>query len=100
MGMTRIFDDTGNMIPVTAVKAQPLKVIAIKTAEKDGYKAVCVGFGDIRKKLVRKPQAGQYKNVDSEPNRYIREIKIGSDEEFKVGDTISVDTFAAGENAV
>jgi large subunit ribosomal protein L3 len=97
MGMTRIFDDTGNMIPVTVVKADPHAILAVKTIDKDGYSAVKVTFGDIRKKLVNKPVEGQFKGAGLEPRRYIREIKITADEEYKVGDNLGVDVFAPGD---
>ena len=97
IGMTRVFNEDGNMVPVTVIKAEPLRVIGLRTSEKDGYDAVQVAFGNIRKKLVKKPVAGQYKKAGVEPARYMREIKIRPGDEFKVGDTIDVGIFAAGE---
>ena len=97
MGMTRIFDDTGNMIPVTVVKADPHAILAVKTTDKDGYSAIKVAFGDIRKKLVNKPLEGQFKGAGVEARRFIREIKISADEEYKVGESIGVDVFAPGD---
>ena len=97
VGMTRIFDATGNMIPVTVVKADPHSVIQVKTADKDGYVAIRVAFGDIRDKLVNKPLAGQFKKAGLSSHRHIRELKLGVGDEYNVGDTIKVDIFAAGE---
>ena len=97
MGMTRIFDDTGNMIPVTVVKADPHAILAVKTTDKDGYSAIKVAFGDIRKKLVNKPLEGQFKGAGVEARRFIREIKISAGEEYKVGESIGVDVFAPGD---
>ena len=97
MGMTRIFDDAGNMIPVTVVKADPHAILAVKTVDKDGYSAIKVAFGDIRKKLVSKPVEGQFKGAGLEARRYIREIKISTDEEYKVGDNLGVDVFEPGD---
>lgn len=97
IGMTRIFDDTGNMIPVTVVKADPHAVLEVRTAKKNGCDALKVAFGGIRKKLVNKPDAGQFKNAGIEPRRYMRDIKISPGEEFKVGDSLGVNVFAAGD---
>ena len=97
VGMTRIFDDAGNMIPVTVVKADTHTVLDLRTKEKHGYDAIRVAFGDIRQKLVRKPTEGQYKKAGQEVRRYIREIRIESEEEYNVGDTLNVDIFAPGE---
>jgi large subunit ribosomal protein L3 len=97
VGMTRVFDATGNMIPVTVVKADPHSVIQVKTADKDGYVAIRVAFGDIRDKLVNKPLAGQFKKAGLGSHRHIREMKLSEGDEYNVGDTIKVDIFAAGE---
>jgi large subunit ribosomal protein L3 len=97
VGMTRVFDAAGNMIPVTVVKADPHSVIQVKTADKDGYVAIRVAFGDIRDKLVNKPLAGQFKKAGLGSHRHIRELKFSEGDEYNVGDTIKVDIFAAGE---
>ena len=97
IGMTRVFDEAGNMVPVTVIKAEPQFVIGAKTKDKDGYNALKVGFGNIRKKLVNKPDAGQFKETGIDPCRYIREIKVESGDEYKIGDKIEVDLFKAGE---
>ncbi|MCD6163078.1 MAG: 50S ribosomal protein L3 [candidate division Zixibacteria bacterium] len=97
IGMTRVFDEIGNMVPVTVIQAEPQHVIGIKTKDKDGYNALKIGFGEIRKKLVKKPVAGQFKEAGIEPRRHIREIRTESDVDSKIGDAINVDIFAAGE---
>ena len=97
VGMTRVFDEAGNMVPVTVIKAEPQSVIDVKTKEKDGYGALKVGFGTTRKKLVNKPDSGQFKEAGIEPSRYIREVKVEPDDEYKVGDQIDVGVFAPGE---
>lgn len=97
VGMTRIFDDMGNMIPVTVVKADPHTVLESRTMAKNGYDAVRVAFGDIRKKLVNKPTEGQFKKAGQEPRRYIREVRLTEGEEYNVGDQINVDIFAPGD---
>ena len=95
IGMTQIFTDDGSMIPVTVVEAGPCVVTQVKTEESDGYNAIQVGFGEIREKLVNKPQAGHFKKPNTEAKRYLREFR--TDEVFTVGDEIKVDVFEKDE---
>ena len=95
IGMTQIFTDDGSMIPVTVVEAGPCVVTQVKTEESDGYNAIQVGFGEIREKLVNKPQAGHFKKANTEAKRYLREFR--TDEVFTVGDEIKVDVFEKDE---
>ncbi len=97
VGMTRIFDDAGNMVPVTVVKADPHTVLDTRTREKHGYDAIRVAFGDIRKKLVNKPAEGQFKKAGVEPMRHVRELRIGEGDEYNIGDKLSVDIFTPGD---
>jgi large subunit ribosomal protein L3 len=97
VGMTRVFDEAGNMVPVTVVKADPHTVLHVKTSENDGYDAVRVGFGDTRPKLVNKPSAGQFTKAGIDARRFIRELRLGEGEEYQVGDSISVEIFAPGD---
>ncbi|MGC8880688.1 MAG: 50S ribosomal protein L3 [Minisyncoccia bacterium] len=92
--MTQVFSEKGEIIPVTVIKAGPLKVTQIKTKEKDGYEAVQVGFG--KKKKISKPLLGHLKNLGN--FRWLKEFKIdGQNSEFKIGDEIKVDIFEVGE---
>jgi large subunit ribosomal protein L3 len=97
MGMTRVFDEAGNMVPITVIKAEPHSVFDIKTIDKDGYNAARIAFGEIRKKLVNKPVGGQFNKAKLEPRRYIREVKMSTAEEYKAGDTLTVAIFAPGD---
>ena len=97
VGMTQVFDETGNLIPVTVLQAGPCSVLQVKTEEKDGYKAVVVGFSDIREKLVNKPVKGQFDKAGVSCKRYIRELKLENADEFAVKDDIKADIFAAGD---
>ncbi|MBP5224193.1 MAG: 50S ribosomal protein L3 [Lachnospiraceae bacterium] len=97
VGMTQVFDETGNLIPVTVLQAGPCSVLQVKTEEKDGYKAVVVGFSDIREKLVNKPVKGQFDKAGVSYKRYIRELKLENADEFSVKDDIKADIFAAGD---
>ena len=97
VGMTQVFDETGNLIPVTVLQAGPCSVLQVKTEEKDGYKAVVVGFSDIREKLVNKPVKGQFDKAGVSYKRYIRELKLENADEFAVKDDIKANIFAAGD---
>lgn len=94
-GMTTLFMENGDMVGVTVIEAGPCPVIQIKTKEKDGYEAVQVGIGTIRKSLVNKPVTGQFGSQT--PTRYLRELRLSNAAELKVGDMVTVDQFKAGE---
>ena len=93
IGMTQIFRDDGRVVPVTVVEAGPCVVTQVKTKETDGYEAVQLGFGDVKRR--NKPLSGHLKN--SRLSRYLREVAADDTGEFEVGQTISVDIFQAGE---
>lgn len=95
IGMTQIFAEDGKVIPVTVVEAGPCTVVQIKTEETDGYKAVQLGYGEIREKLVNKPLAGHYKKAGVEVKRYLREFR--TEETVNVGDQIDVTAFEIGD---
>ncbi len=97
VGMTQIFNEDGNLIPVTVLKAGPCVVTQIKTVENDGYKAVQVGFSDIREKLLNKPEKGQYDKAGVSYKRYLREFKFEDAENYEVSQEIKADIFEAGD---
>ena len=97
LGMTQIFADNGAAIPVTVIEAGPCPVVQKKTAENDGYDAVQLGFDDIREKLVTKPAAGHFKKASVENKKHLKEFRLEGAAAMNVGDTITADTFAAGE---
>ncbi len=96
LGMTRIFSETGDAIPVTVIEAGPCPVVAKKTQEKHGYSAYQVGFGKRRKSRLNKPIAGQFAKVKVEPTQYLREVRY-DESELDVGTVLSVDAFKVGE---
>lgn len=98
VGMTQVFDDKGNAIPVTVVEAGPCFVVQKKTIENDGYSSIQVGFEDIRDKLVNKPRKGQFEKAGVAPKRILREFRLENAESFSVGDIIKADTFNAGDS--
>ncbi|NLM33829.1 MAG: 50S ribosomal protein L3 [Clostridiales bacterium] len=97
VGMTQIFDENGRKVPVTVIEAGPCVVVQKKTAEKDGYNAIKVGFGDIREVLVNNPTKGQFKAAGVPVKRYLREFKLEDISAYEVGQEIKVDIFEAGE---
>lgn len=96
-GMTQLFDENGTAIPATVIECEPMFVIQNKTEEKDGYKAVRVAAGDIREKLVNKPDKGQFAKAGVALKRNIREYI--TEDDFKLGQEIKVsDMFSAGDH--
>ncbi len=95
LGMTQVFDEDGNAIPVTVIQAGPCRVVQRKTVDKDGYNAVQLGFGEIREKLVNKPKKGHFKRHGTENQRYLKEFKV--DDPSAVPDEVKVDIFEAGQ---
>jgi large subunit ribosomal protein L3 len=97
IGMTQIFDETGNMIPVTVIAAGPCVVTQKKTAEKDGYDAVQLGFGEVKEKHLTKPEKGHFDKAGVSYKKYLKEFRLEDCSALNVGDTITADTFAAGD---
>ena len=95
VGMTQIFNEAGELVPVTVLQAGPCVVTQVKTNENDGYEAVQVGFEDIREKLVNKPVKGMFDKAGVSYKRYVREFKLEG--EYSVKDEIKVDVFEAGD---
>ena len=95
VGMTQIFNEAGELVPVTVLQAGPCVVTQEKTIENDGYEAVQVGFEDIREKLVNKPVKGMFDKAGVSYKRYVREFKLEG--EYSVKDEIKVDVFEAGD---
>lgn len=98
LGMTQIFSADGKVIPVTVVEAGLCPVVQIKTAEKDGYAAVKVGFGKVEEKDLNKPDNGQFKKAGVEPQKVLKEFKFDDCGKYAVGQTLTVETFAEGDH--
>lgn len=97
IGMTQIFDEIGNAVPVTVIQAGPCSVAQRKTVEKDGYEAVQLGFIDAKEKQTTKPEAGHFKKNGLAVKKHLKEFRLDDCSGYSVGDVVSVDTFAAGE---
>lgn len=97
IGMTQIFTEEGNVVPVTVVEAGPNHVTQIKTAENDGYTAIQIGFEDRKSKRVNKPAKGHFEKAGITPKRIIREFEAEGVSTFKLGQEIKADIFEDGE---
>ncbi|MBF8807162.1 MAG: 50S ribosomal protein L3 [Enterococcus lacertideformus] len=97
VGMTQIFTESGELIPVTVVEATPNVVLQVKTMETDGYEAIQVGYQDMREVLSNKPAKGHVAKANTAPKRFIREFKNVELGEYEVGKEITVDVFQAGD---
>lgn len=95
LGMTRLFTQQGQMVPVTVIQVEPNVVLQAKTTASDGYDALKIAMGERREALFNRPDAGQFKKITTKPRHHIREIRDMTG--FKVGDTVSCDIFTVGE---
>ena len=95
VGMTQIFSEDGVAIPVTAIEAKPLTVVAKKTADKEGYNAIVVAFGEVKEKNVNKPTKGIFEKAGVEVQKYLKEIKVENVDEYEIGSKITVEAFTA-----
>lgn len=96
IGMTQIFDEVGNVIPVTVIEAGPCVVAQKKTVENDGYDALQLGFEEVKEKHLTKPEKGHFAKANVPMKKHLKEFRL-DDCSANVGDFITVDTFAAGE---
>jgi len=96
-GMTQIFNEKGEFIPVTVVEAGPCIVVQKKTLENDGYNAIQVGFGDIKERRVIKPLKGHFKKSDLPFKKYLKELRLEDISGYEVGTEIKADIFKVGE---
>ncbi len=97
IGMTQIFDEIGNVIPVTVIEAGPCVVTQKKTVENDGYEAVQLGFVDAKEKQLTKPQAGHFAKAGVAAKKHLKEFRLEDCAALNVGDVVTVDTFAIGD---
>lgn len=97
LGMTQIFTEEGQVVPVTVIESGQNVVIQNKTVENDGYNAVQLGFGEIKENKITKPMKGHFDKAGVKPVRFIREMRLAAPSEYKVGDILGVDVFEAGE---
>ncbi len=97
LGMTQVWDENNKVVPVTVIKAGPCVVTQVRTAEKDGYSAIQLGFGAIDPRKVNKPAAGHFAKASVTPRRYITELRTSNAGEYTLGQELTAETFQAGE---
>src|SRR6056300_219423 len=97
LGMSRIFDDSGNHVPVTILRLEDVEVLSAKSIEKDGYCAMQIGFGNKKPKNITKPLRGFFAKAKCEPKQKVVEFRVSEDAVLKIGDKIGVNHFVAGQ---
>nr|YP_010276931.1 ribosomal protein L3 [Thalassionema bacillare]UHY40454.1 ribosomal protein L3 [Thalassionema bacillare]UHY40841.1 ribosomal protein L3 [Thalassionema bacillare]UHY41099.1 ribosomal protein L3 [Thalassionema bacillare] len=98
IGMTQIFDETGNIIPVTIIKVGPCTITQIKTVSKDGYNAIQIGYGEVSSLSLNQPELGHLRKSNIKPLRYLKEFRLDENiESFKIGQSLNVDSFSVGQ---
>ena len=97
IGMTQIFDESGNIVPVTVVKVGPCVITQVKTLLKDGYNAIQIGYGSVSNKSLTQPQLGHLQKSNIQPLKYLKEFKISNPENFEVGQVLNVESFETGQ---
>ena len=97
IGMTQIFDEGGNIIPVTILKVGPCVVTQVKTIEKDGYDSIQIGYGNLSSKSLTQPELGHLQKSNIQPLKYLKEFRINNENEFQVGQILNVDSFEPGQ---
>jgi large subunit ribosomal protein L3 len=97
IGMTQIFDESGNIIPVTILKVGPCVVTQVKTKSKDGYDSIQIGYGNVSSKALSQPELGHLQKSNIQPLKYLKEFKINENDEFELGQILNVDSFSPGQ---
>jgi len=97
IGMTQLFSENGELIPVTVIQAEPNVVLQKKTLENDGYEALQIGFADKKESRSNKAEKGHAEKANTAPKRYVREIRNADSADYEVGQEISVEVFQAGD---
>lgn len=97
IGMTQIFDELGNIIPVTILKVGPCVVTQVKTQSKDGYDSIQIGYGNISSKSLNQPKLGHLQKSNLQPLKYLKEFHITETDEFSIGQVLNVDSFSPGQ---
>ena len=97
IGMTQIFDEAGNIIPVTILKVGPCVVTQVKTQSTDGYDAVQIGYGNVPSKALTQPELGHLQKSNIQPLKYLKEFKVTEEDEFSIGQVLNVESFSPGQ---
>ena len=97
IGMTQIFDESGNIIPVTILKVGPCVVTQVKMKSKDGYDSIQIGYGNVSSKSLTQPELGHLQKSNIQPLKYLKEFKTTEEDTFSIGQVLNVDEFSAGQ---
>ena len=97
IGMTQIFDEAGNIIPVTILKVGPCVVTQVKMKSKDGYDSIQIGYGNVSSKSLTQPELGHLQKSNIQPLKYLKEFRTTEEDEFSIGQILKVDSFSAGQ---
>ena len=97
IGMTQIFDESGNIIPVTILKVGPCVVTQVKMKSKDGYDSIQIGYGNVSSKSLTQPELGHLQKSNIQPLRYLKEFPVTDPTNFKVGQILNVESFLTGQ---
>jgi len=97
IGMTQIFDESGNIIPVTILKVGPCVITQIKTQLNDGYNSIQIGYGNVSSKKLTQPELGHLNKFDLQPLKYLKEFRVNNSEDFEIGQVLNVDSFSSGQ---
>lgn len=97
IGMTQLFTENGELVPVTVIQAEPNVVLQKKSLENDGYEALQIGFADKKQSRTKKPEVGHAEKANTAPKRYVREFRNANLDDYEIGQEIKVDVFEAGE---
>ena len=95
--MTQIFDESGNIIPVTILKVGPCVITQVKTKAKDGYDSIQIGYGNISSKGLNQPKLGHLQKSNIQPLKYLKEFRVSDQDEFEVGQVLKVDSLSPGQ---
>jgi len=97
IGMTQIFDESGNIIPVTILKEDPCVVTQVKTQSTDGYDSIQIGYGNVPSKTLTQPELGHLQKSNIQPLKYLKEFKVTEKDEFSIGQVLNVESFSPGQ---
>jgi len=97
IGMTQIFDESGNIIPVTILKVGPCVITQVKTQSKNGYDSIQIGYGNVSSKTLTQPELGHLQKSNIQPLKYLKEFRVDENNEFKIGQVLNVDSFSPGQ---
>ncbi|WP_408955502.1 50S ribosomal protein L3 [Natroniella sp. ANB-PHB2] len=97
VGMTQVFNEEGEVVPVTVVQAGPCAIVQKKSEDVDGYNSVQLGFEDVKETRVNKPLKGHFEKYGINPKKYVKEFRIAGAKELEPGDEVTVDVFSAGD---